>query len=391
MSRTALHLITRLSLGGPSLNTIDSVVALDRAGWRTILAAGSVGAEISVVDQARARGCRTLLLPALTRALSPARDLLALWQVLRLIRRERVALVHTHTSKAGFVGRLAAWLARVPVIVHTPHGHVFYGYYGPGPTAVFIALERFAARLTDRIVVLTERGREEHLARGIGRREQFSVIPSGVDLHAIRRGAPPYETARGRLGVDSECRLIVGLGRLVPVKGFQVLVKALPLIRSLVPSARLLLVGDGPLREALVSDAGALGVADRVEIAGPQFAPAPFLAAADVVVVPSLNEGMGRVLVEAMALGRPVVATRVGGIPAVVADGETGSLVPPDDPSALARAVSGLLNDPGLRLRMGEAGRRRAEQFSLAVMESGLLDLYRGLCAEKGLEWPAVS
>ncbi len=388
---TALHLITRLSLGGPSLNTIDSVVALDRAGWRTILAAGSVEAEISVVDQARARGCLVVLLPALTRTISPARDLLALWRVFRLIRRERVVLVHTHTSKAGFVGRLAAWLARVPLIVHTPHGHVFYGYYGPALTGVFVALERFAARLTDRIVVLTERGVEEHLARGIGRREQFSVIPSGVDLDAVRRNALSYEAERGRLGVDAETRLIVGLGRLVPVKGFQVLVKALPLILAVVPSTRLLLVGDGSLREDLLAAARALGVGDRLELAGAQFDPAPFLAAADLVVVPSLNEGMGRVLVEAMALGRPVVATRVGGIPAVVADGETGTLVPPDDPPALARAVSDLLGAPALRQRMGEAGRRRAEQFSLAVMESRLLDLYRELCAQKGLPWPADS
>jgi glycosyltransferase involved in cell wall biosynthesis len=126
-------------------------------------------------------------------------------------------------------------------------------------------------------------------------------------------------------------------------------------------------------------------------MAGAQLDPVPFLAAADLVVVPSLNEGMGRVLVEAMALGRPVVATRVGGIPAVVVEGETGSLVPPDDPPALARAVSDLLKNPGLRERMGAAGRQRAEQFSLAVMESRLLDLYRGLCADKGVPWPSAS
>ncbi len=388
---TALHLTTRLSLGGPSLNTIDSVVALDRAGWRTILGAGSVGAEISVVDQARSRGCKTVLLPALTREVSAGKDLRALWQVFRLIKRERVMLVHTHTSKAGFVGRLAAWLARVPAIVHTPHGHVFYGYYGPGLTAFFVRLERLAARLTDRIVVLTERGIEEHLARGIGRREQFRVIPSGVDLERIRLSAPPYETARARLGVDSETQLIVGLGRLEPVKGFQRLVEALPSILSVIPSARLLLVGEGSVRAALLAEARSLGVGDRLEMVGARLDPVAFLAAADLVVVPSLNEGMGRVLVEAMALGRAVVATRVGGIPAVVIDGETGRLVAPDDPAALAGAVSELLKNPGLGQRMGEAGRRRAEQFSLAVMESRLLDLYRELCAEKGLAWPAAS
>ncbi len=385
---TALHLITRLSLGGSAQNTIDSVVALERAGWRTILAAGSVGAEFSVVDHARSRGCRTVLLPALTREVAPAKDLLALWQMVRLIKGERVTLVHTHTSKAGFLGRLAAWLARVPVIVHTPHGHIFYGYYGPGLTALYVRLEQLTARLTDRIVVLTDRGIDEHLGRGIGRREQFRVIPSGVDLEAIRCGAPPYDRARARLGVEPETRLIVGLGRLEPVKGFQSLVKALPSVLSVVPSARVLLVGEGSLRAELRSEARGLGVADRVEITGAQLNPAAFLAAADLVVVPSLNEGMGRVLVEAMALGRPVVATRVGGIPAVVADGETGLLVPPGDPPALGRAVSQLLKDPGLSQRMGEAGRRRAEQFSLAVMESRLLNLYRDLCAQKGLRWP---
>jgi hypothetical protein len=118
---------------------------------------------------------------------------------------------------------------------------------------------------------------------------------------------------------------------------------------------------------------------------------APFLAAADLLVMPSRNEGLGKALVEAMALGRAVVATRVGGIPSVVVDGETGSLVSPDDPAALARAVTELLKDPGLRHRMGDAGRRRAEQFSLAVMESRLLDLYRELCAQKGLQWPAAT
>lgn len=389
--RTALHLITRLSLGGPSRNTIDSVVALQRAGWPTILAAGSAGAEIPILDEATHRGCRTVVLPALVRSVSPAKDLLALWQVLRLIRGEQVGLVHTHTSKAGFVGRLAAWLARVPAIVHTPHGHVFYGYHGRTVTTLFVSLERLAARLTDRMIVLTERGVEEHLARGIGRREQFRVIPSGVNVDAIRDGAPPYEMARARLGVEPETLLIAGVGRFEPVKGFQTLVKALPSILAVVPSARVMLVGYGSLRSELEAEARALGVADRLEIPGACADAAPFLAAADLVVVPSLNEGMGRVLVEAMALGRAVVATRVGGIPAVVAEGETGTLVPPDDPSALAQAVSELLKDPGLRQRMGDAGVRRAEQFSLAVMESSLLNLYREVCAEKGVAWPAGS
>lgn len=386
---TIVHLITRMSLGGTTSDMIDSALATSRVGCRTILAAGVAGGEISTVEAARARGCRVELIPELQREVSPVKDLLALRRIVGLLRRERVALLHTHTSKAGFLGRLAARLARTPAVVHTPHGHVFYGYYGRGLTALFIALERLAAPLADRVVVLTEREMEEHLERRIGRPGQFVVIPSGVDLDAVRAGALSREEARRRLGVPADSLLLVGVGRLVPVKGFDLLVRALPAIVREVPAARLLLVGEGPERAALEAEARGLGVAERLVLVGAHAEVVLFLSAADLLVAPSRNEGLGRALVEAMALGRPVVATRVGGIPAVVIDGETGRLVPPENPDALAGAVIELLGDGGLRHRMGEAGRRRAEQFSLKVMEARLLDLYRALSAEKGLPWPA--
>ncbi len=388
---TVLHLITRVTLGGTASDIIDSVLATSRGGYPTILATGVDEGEMSMVEEARARGCRVEVIPELQRDVSPVKDLVALWRIVRLLRRERVMLLHTHTSKAGFLGRLAARLARTPIVVHTPHGHVFYGYYGRALTALFVLLERIAAPLADRIIVLTEQEMEEHLERRIGRRNQFVVIPSGVNLPALRAQAPPREEARRRLGVSADCQLLIGVGRLVPIKGFDVLVRALPAIVKEAPAARLCLVGDGPDRPPLEAEARALGVADRVMLAGAHGQVAPFLAAADLLVAPSRNEGLGKSLVEAMALGLPVVATRVGGIPAVVADGETGSLVPPDDPPALARAVGALLKDPELRRRAGEAGRRRAEQFSLAAMESRLLGLYGELCARKGLPWPRAS
>ncbi len=385
---TVLHLITRMSLGGTTSDMIDTVLVTARAGCRTILATGAAGEEASTVEMARARGCRVEVIPELRRDISPVKDLVTLWRIVRLLRRERVTLLHTHTSKAGFLGRLAAGLARTPIVVHTPHGHIFYGYYGRALTALFVLLERIAAPLTDRIVVLTEQEREEHLERRIGRLEQFAVIPSGVNLPALRAQAPPREEARRRLSLPADCLLLVGVGRLVPVKGFDLLVRALPAVAAAFPAARLLLVGDGPDRATLEAEAQGLGVADRLVLAGAHDLVVPFLSAADLVVAPSRNEGLGKALVEAMALGRPVVATRVGGIPTVVVDGETGRLVPPDDPGALARAVTELLKDPGLRQQMAEAGRRRAEQFSLAVMESRLVELYRALAAEKGLPWP---
>ncbi|MFZ1060356.1 MAG: glycosyltransferase, partial [Candidatus Rokuibacteriota bacterium] len=217
---TVLHLITRVTLGGTASDIIDSVLATSHGGFPTILATGVEEGEISMVEEARARGCRVEVIRELRRNISPVKDLVALCRIVRLLRRERVTLLHTHTSKAGFLGRLAAGLARTPLVVHTPHGHIFYGYYGRALTALFVLLERTVAPLTDRIVVLTEQELEEHLERRIGRREQFAVIPSGVNLPALRAQAPPREEARRRLGVAADCLLLVGVGRLVPIKGF---------------------------------------------------------------------------------------------------------------------------------------------------------------------------
>ena len=374
-----IHVITRLSLGGSSENTVLSVAGLVEAGHDCVLVAGAEQSEPSVVRAAQARGCRVDLMPSLVREPSPVRDLQASLALMRMFRRRRPDLVHTHTSKAGFVGRLAARVARVPAIVHTPHGHVFYGYYGAGPTAVFVLLERIAARWTDRIIVLTERGAEEHLARGVGRPPQYVAIPSGVDTDRLRARAPGREIARRRLGLPVDAAVVVGVGRLVPVKGFDMLVASLPKVRAAVPSLRVLVVGDGPDRPALEALARSLGVADVLLVTGTQGDVIPYIAAADVLVAPSRNEGMGRVLIEAMALGVPVIGSRVGGIPSVLAGGEFGSLVPPDAPHAIAEALIELLGDPALRAKFAEAGRKRAEEFTVDVMTRRIVELYRSL------------
>ena len=385
MSVHVLHAITRLTLGGSSENTIASCVALARAGYRCTLATSFGESEPSSLDDARRRGCRVVDVPSLGRELAPLADLAALRQLIRLIRSERPAIVHTHTSKAGFVGRLAARIARVPTVIHQPHGHIFYGYYGAGRTALFTALERLAAKWTDRIITLTERGTEEHLARGIGRPEQYVTVPSGVPTERLRASAPPRAEARARLGLDQGAFVVMGFGRLIRIKGFDLAVRALPRVSAAMPSTRLLLVGDGPERPTLEALAASLGIADRVRMAGETTDVARHLVAADAVVLPSRNEGMGRVLVEAMALGRPVVATAVGGIPAVIADTECGRLIAPDDPEALAAALVELGRDAGLRRKLGEAGRQRAEAFSTAVADEKLLALYGALAREKGL------
>ncbi|MBI3637244.1 MAG: glycosyltransferase [Candidatus Rokubacteria bacterium] len=380
-----LHVITRLTLGGSSENTVLSMVALEQAGYRADLAVGLVESEAATVAETQRRGCRIIDVPALRREVVPSRDFRALAALTRLMRRARPAIVHTHTSKAGFIGRLAARLARVPAVIHQPHGHIFYGYYDPGRTRIFVALERLAARWCDRIVTLTERGTEEHLALRIGRREQYVAVPSGVPTDAIRAAAPPRGPARRALGLAADAFVVIGVGRLVSVKGFDILVAALPRLRAAVPAARVLLVGDGPERAALTAQAERLGVADALQFAGAHDDVTPFLAAADVLGAPSRNEGMGRVLIEAMALGVPVVGAAVGGIPSVIGDGAGGRLVPADDPVAFARALSDLGEDACLRAKLGEAARARAEAFSTTVAARRMRDVYDGLAREKGL------
>ncbi|HUF94091.1 MAG TPA: glycosyltransferase [Candidatus Limnocylindria bacterium] len=378
-----LHLITRLTLGGSAENTVASTLGLMRSGYDCTLAAGLPGSDADVVADARRRGCVVVDVPSLRREVG-VHDLVALVALVRLMRQYRPAIVHTHTSKAGFTGRLAARIARVPVVIHQPHGHIFYGYYGPRTTAFYVALERRAARWTDVMITLTARGTEEHLARGIGRPAQYVSVPSGVPTGALRARAPSRAAARARLGLGPGDFAVAALGRLVPVKGFDLLVAALPRLAQAAPGARLLLIGDGPERPALEALASRLGVSGRLTITGATSDVGAYLAAADVFAAPSRNEGMGRALVEAMALGLPVIGAAVGGIPAVVTDGVCGRLVPAEDAGALAEALAELARDGALRAKLGAAAVERADAFSTAVADAALLAVYEGLVRARG-------
>jgi glycosyltransferase involved in cell wall biosynthesis len=381
-----VHVITRLTMGGSSENTVSTIEALERAGYACTLVLGPES-EPPTVEAARRRGCRVVEVDGLAREVSPARDVAAVLQLWRMFRRARPAIVHTHTSKAGFVGRLAAWLAGVPAVIHQPHGHIFYGYWSRPRTAAFVALERIAAHWTDTIVTLTPREIDEHLERGIGRRAQYAVVPSGVPTEALRSAAIPQAQAqaRARLGLPPDAYVVAGVGRLVPIKGFDLLIAALGDMVARVPGARVLLIGDGAERGALEAQARALGVADRLHVAGTVTDLFGLLVAADVLAAPSRNEGMGRVLVEAMALGLPVVGTRVGGIPDVIVDGECGLLVPPEDPAALAAALVELGLDAARRAKLGAGARPRAEAFSTAVAAAAMRAIYDGLVGTRRL------
>jgi glycosyltransferase involved in cell wall biosynthesis len=381
---SVMHVITRLTVGGSSENTVSMIEELERFGYASTLVLGPQS-EGPTVEDARRRGCRIVELDGLVREVSPARDVAAVGQLYRLFRRARPRIVHTHTSKAGFVGRLAAWLAGVPAVIHQPHGHIFYGYWSRPRTAMFVALERIAAHWTDTLVALTPREIEEHLERGIGRAAQYAVVPSGVPTRALREAAPARAAARARLGLSAEAYVVAGVGRFVPIKGFDLLVAALAELVARVPDAHVLLIGDGVERAALEAQAAALGVAGRLHISGAVTDVIGVLPAADVLAAPSRNEGMGRVLVEAMALGLPVVGTRVGGIADVIVDGECGFVVPPEDPGALADALVELGLDVARRGKLADGARPRAEAFSTTVAAGAMRALYDALVRSRRL------
>jgi glycosyltransferase involved in cell wall biosynthesis len=318
----------------------------------------SDGPEGTLLDRARELGVEPIPIPELVREVSPLRDAAALARLYSLIRRDRFDVVHTHTSKAGVLGRLAARLARVPVVVHTPHGHVFDGYFGPVATRAFASIERALARRTDVLIAISEACRQDHLRLGISTPERFVTIPSGIPKEAPRT---PRATARRVLGA-TEGEIVVGcVARLAPVKGQHVLLPAFARAARRHPGVRLVLVGDGPARRDLEEQAQRLGLDGSVRFLALRDDVSELLPSFDMYVQPSLNEGMGRALAKAMVAGLPVLATDAPGPAELV--GTAGVVVPAGDANALAGAIEKVAVDATLRRRLGKAARLRAESF----------------------------
>lgn len=384
MKVRVLHVITRLVVGGAQENTLLTVRHLDRSRYQVTLASGFSRGPEGSLEPELPPDVRFVRVPELVRPPDPVRDAAALWKLYRLMRRGRFHVVHTHTTKAGLLGRLAARWARVPVVVHTPHGHAFHGYLGPYGSAALRAVEAVLARWTDRIVCLTEAEREDHLRLGVGRPDRFEVIHSGVDLGRFRSPAVTPEQIHHELGLPPGARVVGCVSRLVPVKGVHYLLEAAPRIRRSVPQAVFVFVGDGELRPRLEQRARELGLDGTVTFLGLRRDVHRLVPAFDVAVLPSLNEGMGKAAVEAMAAGKPVVASAVSGLRDIVRHGQTGLLVPPADPEALAAAVVELLCDPAKAARMGAAGRVYAEQYGVDAMVTRIQALYEALLQAKG-------
>lgn len=285
-------------------------------------------------------------------------------------------IVHTHTSKAGLLGRLAAFFCRVPVIIHTPHGHVFWGYFTSWKTRCFIFLERVFALWTDRIITLTDQEKKDHLDVRIGRENQFSTIHSGVELEKYPGSKIDSSSTRTALGIPSDAPVVGTVGRLIPIKGSNFLIEAAAEVIKEKPQAVFVFLGEGELQREMEERALQLGIRDHVKFLGWRPDVASILSTFDVFAFPSLNEGMGKALVEAMAMGKPVVASNVSGIRDLVVNGENGFLVPPAKPDALAARVEFLIANPGVRKTMGNKGRAMAQGFSAEAMLQKIDQVY---------------
>jgi glycosyltransferase involved in cell wall biosynthesis len=378
-----LRVIARLNVGGPALHVTYLARGLAGRGYETTLVAGDVGrGEASMAFVADRAGVDVVRLRGLSRELSPLRDAVAAWRLARIIRKVRPDVVHTHTAKAGAVGRTAALLAgpRKPVVVHTFHGHVLRGYFGRAGTLVFRAIETVLARVTDRLVAVSPEVRDELVSLGVARQERFSVIRLGIELEPRVAFDGNLAEIRRRHGIGAETFVVGWFGRMTAVKRTDDLLRTLATLRERGVDALLLLVGDGDDRERLEQRAHDLGLARTCLFLGYQEDVATWYAVCDAIALTSASEGTPVTIIEALAAGRAVVATSVGGVPDVVDEGETGFLVPPGDTEALAARLELLARDPERRAEMGRMGRERVlRRYAVERLVDDVDVLYREL------------
>ena len=407
-----LRIIARLNVGGPARHVVWLTEGLRERGYDTLLVTGVVPpGEDDMSYFAIAAGVTPHVLPEMSREIS-ARDALAAWKSFRLMRREKPDIVHTHTAKAGTVGRVAGlmyrWLTPSILVgkprpcrfVHTYHGHVFHSYYGPAKTKLILTIERALARLiTDRIVVVSEQQRREiNEEFRVGNAEQFAVIPLGLDLSVFNDWPSKRPRLRAELNAAADEVLIGIVGRLTEVKNHAMFLSAAARLKEISGSAndrhfRFVVIGDGSLRNALAEQTHRLGLNDAVVYLGTREDVEHFYPALDVVALTSHNEGTPLTLIEAMANERPVIATAVGGVVDLLGSTkanddrytvcERGISVASGDVEGFARGLNRLIGDQSLRREFGRQGREFVvREFEKGRLINDISNLYEELLKE---------
>ncbi len=398
MKRIA-EVITRMVAGGAALN-VRALIEGGQGRYDFTLFTGPE--DIPEPELAKVRQlCPVVMIPEMGRSIRPRDDWHAYRHLCREFRQGAFDVVHTHTSKAGFLGRMAAAKARVPTVIHSPAGTIYAaGSQIPGvpsgglKLAMLRLAEQVAGRRTTWLTTLSQDERDICIRLGLSRAENTVVIPNGIDLAAFRPRAGDRGEVRRKFGIDGDELLVLSVGRLSKEKGHDVLIEAFAQVADRLPRARLMVVGDGPERKALEEKSrcpslesllgrwgqgqGQPGKANsaRVLFPGHRDDVARLLAAADLFVLPSRYEGFGLAVLEAMAAGVPVIASQVGGVPEIIRDDIDGRLIPGGDAGALAKAIAELFADAAARDRLGHAGQCRAQAFSCETMLAMYYQLY---------------
>jgi glycosyltransferase involved in cell wall biosynthesis len=383
-----VRVIARLDIGGAPIHVVELGAGLNADRFESLLVSGLENpGERSLVDYVEQRGIHPLVIPEIVgEANFGLRDLIAIAKLYRVLKREKPHIVDTHTAKAGFIGRIAARLAGVPVVIHTYHGHVWRGYYSPIKSRLLQWMEKGLALWTDQIIAVSESVRQQVAKYQIAPLGKIKVVPLGLALRDFFNCAELRGQFRKEIGVPSDVPLIGMVGRVVPIKNHRLFLDSAKLVLNAMPATRCVIVGDGLIRPDLEAYTRTLGIAARVVFVGWRRDLARIYADLDVLVISSINEGTPVSAIEAMAAGRPVVATRVGGVPDIVLEGQTGYLVPLDDAPAMANAVVRLLGEPELARRMGETGRAFvARRFTTQRLVADMEELYTTLLANKGI------
>ena len=417
-----VRIIARLNVGGPARHVVWLTAGLAGAGYESLLVAGVVPpGEDEMSYFAAEHGVEPFIIPHMSREISP-KDALTIWKLYRLLKRERPDVVHTHTAKAGTVGRIAGffyrWLTPATLIgrprrcrfVHTYHGHIFHSYYGSLKTRVFLLIEKALARLvTDRIIVISpQQFREIHKEFGVGRARQFKVIPLGLDTSVFAGWQGRRHLLREELSANDADVLVGIVGRLTEVKNHSLFLRAAARYKERFGTSenarrvRFIVIGDGHLRERLEAEARSLGLLDEIKFLGTRSDPQNFYPALDVVALTSLNEGTPLTLIEAMANERPLLATEVGGVVDLLGERtedaggfhlcDHGIGVRPNDAEAFCEGLARLVAAEDLRRAMGERGRRFVERnYSKERLLMDVANLYQELAGEKSGVWSLES
>jgi glycosyltransferase involved in cell wall biosynthesis len=379
-----LHPITRLIIGGAQENTMLTADYLDRNQWQVdVLSGTQTGSEGSIIEEVHKRNIPLFLEPSLVREIHPIKDIVAFFRLIRLIKKHKYHIVHTHSSKAGIIGRWAAWIAKVPVIIHTVHGWGHHEHQHSLVRKFYIHLEKITLNITDQLIAVSGKNISKGLKDGIGQQSDYSVIRSGIELERFGYPQVDKQTMRNQLGIPSDAIIIGTVTRLSAQKAPLDFIQAAAILSQKLENVYFVMVGDGPLYDDVLQYAQKNNIEKNLIMTGLRRDIPELMNCFDMFVLSSLWEGLPRVIPQAMASGLPVVATEIDGSAEIIQSEKNGLLVPPGRPDCIANAVLKVLNNPDIKQNLINAAFKTIDEYSAHKMVEQIESLYSSLISRK--------